>query len=511
VTAKLIYLVTISAYDPSVPGVITLRYSSGLGLMSGPSESPANTWFAPRLLQPISFKRTMFGEGRISGPSTVGTGDIVLNNANGALNALRNYGIDGRSVVVQVGEQGAALSSFTTVLTGTAEQVEVGATRVTIRLRDKLAVLQKPLQETLYAGTNSLPSGAEGTADDIKGQRKPLLFGRRYHLEPVLVNTALHIYQFHDGAALAVGGVYDEGNALTFSADYANLATLEAAVVPGDHYATCLALGLIKSHARPIGKFTVSAQGDASGSGYSAYPGEIAKRLLLRAGVSIGDIDAFSFAALPSYECGLYVTGGTTAQQALDTLLAGLDGWVAPDRTGVWQAGQLVAPSSSGGGFIDSDILKFDVLATREPGGGLPTWRVKLRGVPYAEFSAADITGVVSDADRAALLQPWREVVASDSSVQTKHLLAPELMRDTSIQSLTDLQTEADRQLALRSVRRDFLQLRIGFSPDRAEVELNNDREVYSELLDYAVGRSFKVVGVDTDGLRNRITLDLWG
>ena len=69
-TAPLIYLVSIDAYDPDVPGVITLRYSSGRGLMSGPAESPANTWFAPRLMQPIGFKRTMFGEGRISGNST---------------------------------------------------------------------------------------------------------------------------------------------------------------------------------------------------------------------------------------------------------------------------------------------------------------------------------------------------------------------------------------------------------------------------------------------------------
>ena len=38
---------------------------------------------------------------------------------------------------------------------------------------------------------------------------KPILFGKRYQIPPVLVNTSKLIYQFHDGEAREVMAVYD--------------------------------------------------------------------------------------------------------------------------------------------------------------------------------------------------------------------------------------------------------------------------------------------------------------
>jgi hypothetical protein len=159
----LITLVEVTAYDPAIPGTRVLRFTSGLGTMTRPTEVPPNVHFAPRLQQPIRFKRTMFSAARLAGGSTVGVGDIVLNNLDQGLANLRDLGIDGREVVVRVGPQDAPYpAGFTTFLTGTAEQVEVGARTVTIRLRDKLQMLALPLQANLYAGNNALPAGAEG-------------------------------------------------------------------------------------------------------------------------------------------------------------------------------------------------------------------------------------------------------------------------------------------------------------------------------------------------------------
>lgn len=165
----LIYLVEVTAYDSTIPGTRVLRYASGRGKMTRPSEAPANAWFEPRLLQPIDFKRTMFSAARVTGGGTVGAGLIVLNNTDQGLASLRDLGIDGRDVVVRIGPQnGAYPADYTTILTGTAEQVEVGATTATIRLRDRLEILNQPLQENVYLGNNVLPSGAEGAAADIK-------------------------------------------------------------------------------------------------------------------------------------------------------------------------------------------------------------------------------------------------------------------------------------------------------------------------------------------------------
>jgi hypothetical protein len=513
-TTPLTYLVEITAHDGAT--TTTLRYASGRGTMTLPSEAPANAWFAPRLMQPISFKRTMFASARVAGGATVGTGEIVLNNLDQELASLRDYGIDGRAVVVRIGPQGAAYpSGYTTVLTGTAEQATVGAADATIRLRDKLHILTQPLQATLYAGTNSLPSGAEGTADDIKGQRKPLLFGRRYQIEPVLVNTAKLIYQFHDGAAQAVDAVYDQGVALTAGTTRANLAAMEATAPAAGAYDTCLSLGLIRLGASPSGRVTLDARGDATG-GYVDTAAEIVSRILTqRCGVAGGDLDSATFTALASaagYECGAYFTGETTRQQAIDTVLASVGGWLAPDRAGVWQVGRLVAPSGSATfEFTDVDILALETQAPRDADAGVPVWRVKLRGLPYTELARSDLAGAVSEADKARLLQPWREVTASDSSVQTKHLLAPEMVRDTAIQDATDLATEAARLLALHKVRRDFVQTRVALTQDNAAVDLGDVVALTTARLGYGSGRDFVVVGIDADGKRKRLTLDLWG
>lgn len=512
-STDLIYLAEITAYDPALPGVTTLRYASGLGKMTLPGETPANAHFDARLMQPITFRRAMFSTARVSGGATVGTGEIVLNNADQGLSGLRDYGIDGRAVVVRVGPQGAAYpAGYTTFLTATAEQVEVGARSVTIRLRDKLLILAQPVQVNLYAGNNSLPSGAEGTADDIKNQRKPLLFGRRYQLAPVLVNTAALIWQIHDGALHAINAVYDQGVVLTFGADHANLAALEAATIAAGSYDTCLALGLFRLGAAPAGRVTADAQGDATG-GYVDTPAEIVERILTqRCGIAGGDIDSASFSALTvacTYETGIYITGETTRQAAIDTVLASCGGWLAPTNAGLWQVGNLTAPT--GGGTEYTDVQALETLATRDADAGVPVWRVKLRHTPYAELGRSDLAGAVTEADKARLLAPWREAAAEDSAVQTKHLLAPEMLRGTAIQAAADAATEAARLLALHKVRRDLVRVRVALTQAAAAVDLGDEVTLTLDRLGYDAGRDFLVVGIEVDGRRNRLTLDLWG
>jgi hypothetical protein len=510
-----IYLVEVTAYDPSLPGTTTLRWSTGLGKMTSPSESPANAHYSARVAQPMDFTRAMFSNVRVTGGSKVGTGELVLRNTDQGLASLRDYGIDGRAVVIRIGPQDAAYpAGYTTFLTGTAEQVEVGARTATIRLRDKLAVLQQPLQATLYAGTNVLPAGAEGTADDIKGQPKPMLFGRRYQIAPVLVNTSKLTYQFHDGTAQAVDAVYDQGVALVFAADRADLAALEAAVVAAGQYDTCLALGLVRLGAAATGRVTMDARGDASG-GYVNTAGAIVQRILTqRCGISVGDIDTGSVTALDAAapgECGEYFTS-ETRQAAVDAILASVGGWLAPSRAGVWQVGRLMAPSGTPAfSFTDSHILQLDSVATRDDGAGIPVWRVKLRHKRYVQIGRADLAGAVTEARKAELQQEWRETTASDSAVQTTYLLAPEMSRDTCLQQAADAATEASRLLTLHKVRRDYVRAVIWLTQTSAAIDLGSVVRLTTSRLGYGSGRDFIVVAITADGRRGRITLDLWG
>jgi hypothetical protein len=234
-TPDTIYLVEIDAFNPTTEEVEVLRFCSGLGVVTGPAETPPNTHYAPLLTQPVNFTRTAFSDARVMGGSQLGYGEIRLNNADQSLSWMLDYGVDGRSVVVRIGPEGAAYpSGYTILLTGTAEQIEAEADDLVIRLRDRLAILDTPFQKAQYAGTNTPPDGYEGTEDDVKGRDKPAIYGQVFHVEPVCVNPSKQIFDLHsrpDGSAAviqAVDDVFEAGLGVTFGVARANQAAMDA-------------------------------------------------------------------------------------------------------------------------------------------------------------------------------------------------------------------------------------------------------------------------------------------
>lgn len=510
----LIYLVEVTAYGGS--GVVTLRFATDRGKVTGPAETPANAFYEPRVIEPANFTRSAFSDARVMGGGTVGFGELVLNNADQGLNYLLDYGLDGRECVVRVGPPGAAYpGGYTTFLTATMEQPEIGPMRATIRLRDKVSLLDQPLQAAKYAGTNVLPAGKEGTAADIKGRPKVLTYGKCRHVPPLVVNTARLIGQVHDGAIQAVDAVYDMGVALGFGVDRANLAAMEAMAPAPGFYDTCLAEGLIRLGASPAGLLTADVRG-AAGGGYVDTVAEIVERILTdKAGVPGGDIDTSSFSALAASagaEVGIHVQQETTARQAVNDLLASVGAWLAPTRIGTWQIGQLVTPTSPTATFTDREIIDIDRRATSDAGRGIPLFQAVLGYQKnWAPFGEGDIAGAVTAAMRAELLEPWRRTTATDSSVQTKHLLATELQRETLLADATEAATEAARVLALHKVRRDFVRTTIGIQTDTATLDIGSVVRLQTPRLGYGAGRDFVVVGMTSDGRRRRLQLDLWG
>lgn len=206
-----LYLAELTAYVPATASTTTLRYASGQGFVTGGSETPASTWYDARIKQPVNIPRHLFGAGKLSGRSRVSYGDLVLWNPDGALDALLGYGLAGRSVTIRRGEVGDAYpSGFSTLFTGTMEQVEVVGDTLVVKMRDKQADLDVPLQPVKYAGSNALPAGLEGVANDLKGKPKPICLGQVQNVPAPCVNTARLIYQVAD-RAVTVDAAYDSG------------------------------------------------------------------------------------------------------------------------------------------------------------------------------------------------------------------------------------------------------------------------------------------------------------
>lgn len=520
----LIYLVEINAYSPDDEAEITLRYCSGLGKITSPTETPPSVPFEPRVMQPINVTRTMFSEARVMTGAQLGFGDIRLNNADCGLSALFNMGFDGRQVVVRVGAQDAAYpSGYSTLLIGTSDGIEADEYEVIIRMRDKLAILDQPIQTQRYGGTNVLPDGVDGVEEDLKDVEKAQAFGRVYHVEPQQVNSARLIYDLHsrpDGSAAviqAVDAIYDMGAPVTIGVSRANQAAMDANEPDPDKADYCLATGRIRFGYQPAGRVTVDYRGEATGSYVNTVPA-IVKRVLEQAGIASGEIDSASFAALASaapYDSGIYARGGETRKDIIERLLVSIGGYLVPNRSGVWTIGRLVAPSGTPVATLtDNEILKLSRIATGDNGKGLPVKRVTIKYKRYnSVFSDSDLAGSVKldQAKTAELKKEWRTTSVTESSVTTKHLLAPELERETCLVSLTDANTERDRQIALHSVRRDFVKATARLDEINAEIDIGSIVEVVTNRFDYSEGRLFVVVGVTNDGRRNETNLDLWG
>jgi hypothetical protein len=219
-----LYLLEIDGTDGVT--VNTYRLCTGTGFTSTPTDSPPNVFSEPRIIQPGLFRQSMYAQGTTSGASSGANGETVLLNGDGGLDNLMDLGFDGQRYVLKEGYVGTALSQFATVITGAIEQAEFSWDRLSLRLKDRTMEMNVPVQDQMYAGSNSLPDGLDGTIE-IKGKIKPILLGQCNNITPVCINTAKLLYQLNQGAVFSIPKVCDNGVELTLGVDYATSTLLE--------------------------------------------------------------------------------------------------------------------------------------------------------------------------------------------------------------------------------------------------------------------------------------------
>ena len=203
-------------------------YLSDRQFITSPSDTPANTAFEPRLLDPGSFSRQAYTDGKTGGAVKVGLGEIVVANADGGLDDWIDYAFAGRNLVIRYGDVGDAYpGGWATLFTGTVQSLEADFDELTVRSADRLILLDKPVLTAFYAGNNALPAGLEGVAGDLKGRAKPRIYGTALNIAPPLVNTSNLVYGLSDHGALPWANVYDRGVPLTFGV-YLRLAPMTA-------------------------------------------------------------------------------------------------------------------------------------------------------------------------------------------------------------------------------------------------------------------------------------------
>jgi hypothetical protein len=488
-----------------------------------------------RLDQPGLVEKSMYGESRITGQTPVGKSAIVINNADGEHDDILEYSFDGQ--VAYINERlRTTFASDGVLKTFTVEQPTADGDNIVFQCREFLHSLDYTMLEEVYDGSNAGSPfvGIEGTASDIKGQNKPIVIGQVRNITPVLVNDILYIYQVDGQRGLLTGWamtVFDKRSPLTAGAVYVSQADMEANAPALNQYRVWPAGGCFRLGSVPVGRITADVLNPPFASGTSNLADAVAK-------ISINFVVAARCYFTNNGTAGIYAQDGRTSLAALQEVLESVNGFATMGATptlsfgsglqSAW-ASHLTDPASlpfSAGVntiTVTEDVIVKGTLqriAAQEYSRGLPVWRVNVRYQKnYTVMNETDLAGVAAE-DQNFCKQEYRVAVADDASVKTQWPQAAELTFTSIFDTEATAQAEADRLLALFSVRRQMFKFKVSAEYVRGEVSdvrAKNYFQLFCRVnltvnrYGLEAGKLFVVTGMVEDFQNDLYELTVWG
>jgi hypothetical protein len=533
-------------------------YFSTRSFTTAPDDTPANQFYDGRIIDPGSLNREMFQGNMTSGRSTSDYGFVEVANTDGALDYLwdiTSWGFDAKLKILQPDSE--RIDTATTLMTVTVLGIESSDVFRTMRfrVRDRMAILDNPLQEARYAGTGSGEGGVNLT--DVL---KPGVFGQVWEAPCVLVNQANLIYQVNNGNT-TFQAVRDGGIALINSGDVGSTyASLVAAGSPGaGNYFTANAVGMFRIGAVPA--FPLTADCSASQLTNVFDAANQVYEILLAMGIEIHEIDLTSISSgyqFNNNNVGIYVNSETSAIDVISFLLDSIGAsLIYSFRQGIGQFRLVylfeptgIAPSPPSGfpsgaspdyyaavqTYTLADIIQtgFAVsLAATPDSDGRAIWKVIVKySRNYNVLDESNMVGALHGTDAANVFnREWFDVEAvavpsfpgtptgEFGSAFLAHLLPTQatLTFETGIFDDAAAQTEAQRRVELYSVRRDRLTIPLSFAedPEAGNVELGDQVLINMDRFGYGqyspTGKPFLVIGRKDDYKARVRTLILWG
>jgi len=487
-------------------------YLSDSGYISHSTDTPANQLFEARLSSVFNFEIHLFSGSEPEGRSAVGQGDIRILNGDGFLDNKLRFGWNGRTIEIWRGEKTAPFSNFKLLFNGLADSLAWTEHEISVRLRDRQLAFDRPIQTEVYDGSGGLNGN-----DNVKGKRKPQVYGKVLNVEPVSIDPTNLLYQVHDRQVSSIFAVRDAGVALTSAADVSAGAIVSTTVSAGQ-YVTSIDSGVFKVGASPSGRITADVEGDAFGSVYVDNTAAIIRRIVTTrlVGQSLTDPDDLDVEAFTSTIADQPSTVGISlgtdqvdVGTILDELLSGIGGYWAFTREGKFTLGILTAPASAASEvtYTDADVserLPMSRSSVR------PSWR---RSVAYQRLgtvqSPDEMAGSVSDEDVAFYFQQYRLAQASDSSIRAKHRLALEKEAASNFDASDNAEAEATRLLALHGTLRDLYE--VGITNANFTRWVGDTVTLQMSRFDLSSGKPFVVVGIREIAETGETELELWG
>lgn len=482
------------------------RYFASTAINTTSGDTPASTQFDPRISADatVEFKRAVgcVFWGAQSSQSSIGS--IDLSNGDGGLDVLRTKITRDRVVTIQRGEVGTNVSTWATVATVIVDRVEYpDENRCRLILRDRAALLDKPVQDSFYSGSNN------PTLDDTTS---PELIGTAYNIPAVLEDPANLVYNVSNAGTLTVSKVRDQGDILTVTTQYT---------------ASGFNITLLQ---QPVGLITV----DATDGDY-LFDDFVEGLLVDRLGLSTSIVPNANLATLTAINVthGRWIYDGATYAQIMDELMQGYGGWWYFDRLGVLQVGRLEAPTGTSTHTFDSTNLgvnEISVELDRAPGlsnlvMGKKNWRIhneseiagSLTSPTYTQ-TAFDLQQDYRDRKRGTgtLHSTYTHALGPQSSTGQAGALRPGKSSTIGVGTLittddsgADVEDESDRWIALYTQQRWFCRF-TGFVPDAYEIEPGDIVTLQIARYGMDSGTKMMVVSVEGDFLTDEVTIVGW-
>jgi hypothetical protein len=163
------------------------------------------------------------------------------------------------------------------------------------------------------------------------------------------------------------------------------------------------------------------------------------------------------------------------------------------------------------GTITTTEILKIERVSSRDPGVGIPVWKVKL-GWQKIWNVQNDTTANVNDVRKQYLSSEYRTYEASDAAVKSINATSPELTINTLLAYKSDAMAEVARLLTQYKTRRDMYQVTIRVDAALAQIlDIGKIVTLQVPRFGMSAGKNFLIIGIRTNMRGYQFELTLWG
>ena len=464
-----------------ISGTETTLYLSSRNYVTAAADTPASTAYQACISGGVTTSEAL----NLDGSPSISWGDIEISNAGGDRDAWLDYVWANRAVNVYAGDPTWPRADFRLVFSGVVDDIASRQRDVlNLRLRDKLERLNAPVTETVLGGST-----------DNKTRLLPVTLGEVHNIEPLLVNPATLVYQYHDGTTTAerLIEVRDNGAPITT-------------------YTTSLSAGTFTLTSAPVGQITCDVQGAKPSGTYRNDVGRLVQYLVQNYGPSAtrfssGDLDATQLAAFVTacpQAVGLYLSDRANVLAVCQQLAESVGAQVVCTSTGLLRLVRLDLPASG----TATSVTAADMVAGSLQISERPAVKATA-SIGYARNATPQGSGLAAGlpaSSASALGQEWINVTSTDSTTATTYKLdAQPVQADTLLIDAAEAAAEAARRRDLWKTQRAIYTAT--YQPDLLLTELGDTWTLTHARLGLSAGKTGLVVKIDRDWLKGRATV----